>query len=756
MPKKIVLFGKFPYKSNLRNPFFYHIFIPFILIGSFAILMFGIFTYINSRNLLDEKLTMETKQSLHQIANTIEQTFQSLDSAVLSVVNDPELLLITSEPFNSTDFVRYRQVTSMLNFITTFSPAPVSIDLISFKGNWMLQNNTLQQLNPVDTQLLEYNYFSILESANFIKDDDTEEIQIIHPILGSTGEIQGVINVQISMNTITNLINRVNEFSIPLLITNSTKEIIYQDLAVANKHPLDLNTLRKASGNSGTLELDGNTDTDALIYIRSINYGFNYFSPFNLDHYQELLRTFLMPLSVLSFFLLACVIIIGYIVSNHFSKPILSLSQLLAADQKGGFRTINESVQKIIHSNKSLQTVINHQLEQLKTLFMINLFYGVLDEEEIHEKIIQFNYPSQWKSMCVCAVQLDSSSYSNFKKENLELLLLGINEIMKELLDPGLTFTPAVIDSKTQATILLHQEEDWEKFQQTITTFTKLVQAQVSKTLGISISIGISSPYSRVTQTKTALKQSREALNHRLNKGKGAVIFYQQAIEDSQNKQNFYYPEKLGNALIEQLKNGQIEDSSETINQLLAEIFTKNKGLVPFELSILRLLNDLINLMNFLKIDIFTPKTQGTFYATISEIKTLEEIEIHLKDNIIKPLLDTVIDRKNNEYRNLSEEILHIIQQEFDHPLTLENIAERLHYTPNYLGSIFKKEFGKPFSEYLAFYRHHMAKKWLLETQLTIREISQKLQYNNPQNFIRSFRKLEGMTPGVYRDTYKS
>lgn len=86
--------------------------------------------------------------------------------------------------------------------------------------------------------------------------------------------------------------------------------------------------------------------------------------------------------------------------------------------------------------------------------------------------------------------------------------------------------------------------------------------------------MGIRSPYSQVTQRKTALKQSREALNYRLNKGKGTVIFYQQAIEDSQNKQNFYYLDKLGNALIAQLKNGQIEDSSDTLNQLFEEIYT--------------------------------------------------------------------------------------------------------------------------------------------------------------------------------------
>jgi len=45
-----------------------------------------------------------------------------------------------------------------------------------------------------------------------------------------------------------------------------------------------------------------------------------------------------------------------------------------------------------------------------------------------------------------------------------------------------------------------------------------------------------------------------------------------------------------------------------------------------------------------------------------------------------------------------------------------------------------------------------MAKKWLEETDMPIKDIAAKLRYNNSQNFIRSFRKQEGMTPGQYRE----
>ncbi|MFB4390061.1 helix-turn-helix domain-containing protein, partial [Bacillus sp. BR_10] len=51
--------------------------------------------------------------------------------------------------------------------------------------------------------------------------------------------------------------------------------------------------------------------------------------------------------------------------------------------------------------------------------------------------------------------------------------------------------------------------------------------------------------------------------------------------------------------------------------------------------------------------------------------------------------------------------------------------------------------------------RHHVAKNWLVETDMSVKEISEKLKYKNPQNFIRSFKKLEGTTPGKYRDQKK-
>ncbi|MCZ8513812.1 helix-turn-helix transcriptional regulator [Paenibacillus filicis] len=102
----------------------------------------------------------------------------------------------------------------------------------------------------------------------------------------------------------------------------------------------------------------------------------------------------------------------------------------------------------------------------------------------------------------------------------------------------------------------------------------------------------------------------------------------------------------------------------------------------------------------------------------------------------------------------ISHQMAEIIRKEFDTALSLEGVAKRLHYNSNYLSGMFNKEMNMTFSEYLAECRLSAARLWLLETALPVKDIARRLQYNNPQNFIRSFRRAQGMTPGEYRMRY--
>jgi YesN/AraC family two-component response regulator len=88
------------------------------------------------------------------------------------------------------------------------------------------------------------------------------------------------------------------------------------------------------------------------------------------------------------------------------------------------------------------------------------------------------------------------------------------------------------------------------------------------------------------------------------------------------------------------------------------------------------------------------------------------------------------------------------LHQEF----TLGELAEKLHYSPNYLSMLFKKQIGKGFLEYLTECRMQRALLLLQDPALRISAISEQVGYANPRAFSLAFRKVYHMAPKEYRD----
>lgn len=83
--------------------------------------------------------------------------------------------------------------------------------------------------------------------------------------------------------------------------------------------------------------------------------------------------------------------------------------------------------------------------------------------------------------------------------------------------------------------------------------------------------------------------------------------------------------------------------------------------------------------------------------------------------------------------------------------ITLNQIADRLNLTQEYLGAQFHKEIGENFSTYIRNYRLAKAKELLIGTQLKQYEISEKVGYTDAKYFARVFKECVGLSPAEYR-----
>lgn len=83
--------------------------------------------------------------------------------------------------------------------------------------------------------------------------------------------------------------------------------------------------------------------------------------------------------------------------------------------------------------------------------------------------------------------------------------------------------------------------------------------------------------------------------------------------------------------------------------------------------------------------------------------------------------------------------------------LSAEYCADLLQLSSDYLCDMLKFETGKHFEEYIQFKRFEIAKKWLLDTDKTVNEISKELGFQSSQYFSRLFKKLTGFSPNDFR-----
>lgn len=86
--------------------------------------------------------------------------------------------------------------------------------------------------------------------------------------------------------------------------------------------------------------------------------------------------------------------------------------------------------------------------------------------------------------------------------------------------------------------------------------------------------------------------------------------------------------------------------------------------------------------------------------------------------------------------------------------ITLDKIAQKFHYTPEYTSKLIKETTGMNFKQILQTVRIDRAEFLLLDTSLTVTNIGIEVGYDTTEHFIRTFKKLKGITPSAYRKEY--
>ncbi len=96
-------------------------------------------------------------------------------------------------------------------------------------------------------------------------------------------------------------------------------------------------------------------------------------------------------------------------------------------------------------------------------------------------------------------------------------------------------------------------------------------------------------------------------------------------------------------------------------------------------------------------------------------------------------------------------QVISYISTHFQEPLTLDKIAQELHFNKFYISRVFTGRLHCTFHEYLNRLRLDYAARLLRETDRSIMEIWQEAGFESQKTFNRTFRSCYHMTPSEYR-----
>lgn len=105
-------------------------------------------------------------------------------------------------------------------------------------------------------------------------------------------------------------------------------------------------------------------------------------------------------------------------------------------------------------------------------------------------------------------------------------------------------------------------------------------------------------------------------------------------------------------------------------------------------------------------------------------------------------------------YSPVIQSVVDFVSVSFHSDITLKDLAAQFSINPSYLSTLFKKELGKPFTEYITEKRMDFAVQLLTQTDLPVGTIAVECGIPDNNYFSRLFKAQLGMTPLQYRQIH--
>lgn len=135
-----------------------------------------------------------------------------------------------------------------------------------------------------------------------------------------------------------------------------------------------------------------------------------------------------------------------------------------------------------------------------------------------------------------------------------------------------------------------------------------------------------------------------------------------------------------------------------------------------------------------------------------------KEQHTQLKISLKKSGLELLDDRRSilvEKIKNVIVEMVHYSDEKLNVNFS-DFISNKLNYDYTYLSNIFSEVRGVTIQQFIILNKIERIKELMLYDELSLSEISYKLDYSSPAHLSNQFKKMTGLTPSFYKQMKRS
>lgn len=279
---------------------------------------------------------------------------------------------------------------------------------------------------------------------------------------------------------------------------------------------------------------------------------------------------------------------------------------------------------------------------------------------------------------------------------------------------------------------------------------TELLQLKenLKKELEIEAIIGVGEAAEDFAGAPLSYTQAKEASSFRFLAEYGELLFYSKVKKTDRKDWEKATPlilktDGIMKKIIYSIQKGDMEESALLVDDFLSAL-RENPSISKMLLS--SFFTEAVSRSNTVPPD--------NTCKNIREADSLSQTKQYLM-SFLKRIETYATDKRSYNEDEVAKKVIEIIEGRYADELDLKLISGEIHLTPYYIGSIFKKNTGKQFSQYLNDYRIDKAKEMLQTRKIKVSHLAEAVGFRNSSYFCALFKNRFGISPGDYKDILK-